>query len=57
MRFPNIPPWSTTWNVENHKGSVNENYGRELLELFSIGEATMSKWGQAKLEANPALLV
>ena len=24
-------------NVENHKGSVNENYGRELLELFSFG--------------------
>ena len=24
-------------NVENHKGSVNENYGRELLELFSVG--------------------
>ena len=24
-------------NVENHKDSVNENYGRELLELFSLG--------------------
>ena len=24
-------------NVENHKHSVNENYGRELLELFSLG--------------------
>ena len=24
-------------NTENHKGSVNENYGRELLELFSLG--------------------
>ena len=24
-------------NVENHKSSVNENYGRELLELFSLG--------------------
>ena len=24
-------------NVENHKGSINENYGRELLELFSVG--------------------
>ena len=24
-------------NVENHKGSVNENFGRELLELFSMG--------------------
>ena len=24
-------------NVENHNGSPNENYGRELLELFSMG--------------------
>ncbi len=24
-------------NVENHKGSINENYGRELLELFTMG--------------------
>ena len=24
-------------NVENHKGAINENYGRELLELFSMG--------------------
>ena len=24
-------------NVENHKDSVNENFGRELLELFSLG--------------------
>ena len=24
-------------NVENHKGSINENFGRELLELFSLG--------------------
>ena len=24
-------------NIENHKGSINENYGRELLELFSMG--------------------
>ena len=24
-------------NIENHKGAVNENYGRELLELFSLG--------------------
>jgi uncharacterized protein (DUF1800 family) len=24
-------------NVDNHKVAVNENYGRELLELFSIG--------------------
>ena len=24
-------------NTDNHKGSINENYGRELLELFSLG--------------------
>ncbi|MFQ6027064.1 MAG: DUF1800 family protein [Dehalococcoidia bacterium] len=24
-------------NNDNHKGSINENYGRELLELFSMG--------------------
>ena len=24
-------------NVDNHKGAINENYGRELLELFSLG--------------------
>ena len=24
-------------NIDNHKDSINENYGRELLELFSLG--------------------
>ena len=24
-------------NVDNHKDAINENYGRELLELFSLG--------------------
>ena len=24
-------------NVDNHRGNINENYGRELLELFSLG--------------------
>ena len=24
-------------NQDNHKGSINENYGREVLELFSMG--------------------
>ena len=24
-------------NQENHKGAINENFGRELLELFSLG--------------------
>ena len=24
-------------NNTNHNGAINENYGRELLELFSMG--------------------
>ena len=24
-------------NTDNHRGAINENYGRELLELFSLG--------------------
>ena len=24
-------------NYDNHGGAINENYGRELLELFSMG--------------------
>jgi uncharacterized protein (DUF1800 family) len=30
-------------NYDNHKGSINENYGRELLELFSIGVGNYSE--------------
>ncbi len=30
-------------NNENHKGAVNENYGRELLELFSMGIGNYSE--------------
>ena len=32
-------PCMVLWldNYENHAGAVNENYGRELLELFSMG--------------------
>ena len=30
-------------NNENHKGSINENYGRELLELFSMGIGNYSE--------------
>ena len=26
-------------NCMSHKGAINENYGRELLELFSMGGA------------------
>ena len=30
-------------NNDNHKGAVNENYGRELLELFSMGIGNYSE--------------
>ena len=30
-------------NQENHNGSINENYGRELLELFSMGVGNYSE--------------
>ena len=30
-------------NSENHNGSINENYGRELLELFSMGVGNYSE--------------
>ena len=44
-RFPTLlvelskDPAMTFWldNQDNHKGTINENYGRELLELFSMG--------------------
>jgi uncharacterized protein (DUF1800 family) len=30
-------------NQDNHKGAINENYGRELLELFSLGVGNYSE--------------
>ena len=30
-------------NQENHNGAINENYGRELLELFSLGVGNYSE--------------
>ena len=30
-------------NHDNHKGSINENFGRELLELFSMGVGNYSE--------------
>ena len=30
-------------NQENHNGAINENYGRELLELFSMGVGNYSE--------------
>ena len=34
-RDPSMIIWLD--NQDNHKGEINENYGRELLELFSMG--------------------
>ena len=31
-------------NDDNHKGAINENYGRELLELFSMGVGNYSEF-------------
>ena len=30
-------------NQDNHKGAINENYGREILELFSMGAGNYSE--------------
>ena len=30
-------------NIDNHNGAINENYGRELLELFSMGVGNYSE--------------
>ena len=30
-------------NQDNHSGAINENYGRELLELFSMGVGNYSE--------------
>ena len=30
-------------NIDNHKGAINENFGRELLELFSLGVGNYSE--------------
>ena len=34
-------------NQDNHKGAINENYGRELLELFSLG---IGKYNEADIK-------
>lgn len=49
--FPNLlvelskDPAMIVWldNNDNHKGAINENYGRELLELFSMGIGNYSE--------------
>ena len=40
-RDPSMIMWLD--NNENHKGAINENYGRELLELFSMGVGNYSE--------------
>ena len=38
---PAMIVWLDNW--ENHDGAINENYGRELLELFSMGVGNYSE--------------
>ena len=40
-RDPSMIIWLD--NQDNHKGAINENYGRELLELFSMGVGNYSE--------------
>ena len=40
-RDPSMILWLD--NQDNHKGAINENYGRELLELFSMGVGNYSE--------------
>ena len=40
-RDPGMIVWLD--NQDNHNGSINENYGRELLELFSMGVGNYSE--------------
>ena len=40
-RDPSMILWLD--NCDNHKGAINENYGRELLELFSMGVGNYSE--------------
>ena len=41
-------------NVDNHKGSINENYGRELLELFSLGVGMDGKFNYTEDDVKAA---
>jgi len=40
-RDPSMIVWLD--NQDNHKGAINENFGRELLELFSMGVGNYSE--------------
>ncbi len=41
-------------NVDNHKGNINENYGRELLELFSLGVGMDGKFNYTEDDVKAA---
>ena len=41
-------------NVHNHKGTINENYGRELLELFSLGVGMDSQFNYTEDDVKAA---
>ena len=41
-------------NNDNHKGSINENYGRELLELFSLGVGMDGKFNYTEDDVKAA---
>ena len=41
-------------NIESHKTAVNENYGRELLELFSLGVGKDGDFNYSEDDVKPA---
>ena len=43
-------------NRSNHRESLNENYGRELLQLFSVGLVQLNMDGTPKRDANGKVL-
>lgn len=43
-------------NGQNRRGSLNENYGRELMQLFSVGLVQLNMDGTAKRDANGKVL-
>ena len=43
-------------NASNHRASLNENYGRELMQLFSVGLVQLNMDGTPKRDANGKVL-
>ena len=41
-------------NIDNHKDAINENYGRELLELFSLGVGMDGKFNYTEDDVKAA---